>query len=275
MQIKQGLRRSHFVMLFIIGITLLIVGCKNTQRVSVGSGAAEKGQNAGINDHHNSRNALDWAGVYSGKLPCADCMEIQAVLDLHADGTYLLKYKYEGKSDSSYTWKGTFQWDPTGSKISLKILGDTPVTYRVVENGLEQLDQNGRPVKGRLASYSRFTKMEGYSIKEKYWKLTQINGQPIQYTGEKEPHMILKADSSVRGFAGCNGFGGHFELSPGNRIHFSRMVSTRMACPDLAIENAFMKLLENADNYSQHGDTLYLNKAKMAPLAQFVAVYFN
>lgn len=267
-----GFRHSCFLVILLGGWVLLSIGCKNAQKAAVGSNRPDKIQN--VNDTHNSRNSLDWAGVYTGKMPCGDCAAINAELTLNTDGTYILRYKYEGKSDSTFTKNGTFQWDATGSKISMHLLADAELTYQVVENGLDQLDQNGQPSVGAFSNLSRFTKMDEHKIEEKYWKLTQINGQPVQFQGNKEPHMILKsADSTVRGFAGCNGFGGHFELLPGNRIRFSKLISTMMACPDLSLETSFLKLLEKADNYTQHGDTLYLNKARMAPLAQFVAVY--
>jgi hypothetical protein len=48
-----------------------------------------------------------------------------------------------------------------------------------------------------------------------------------------------------------------------------------MACPELDIENELIKALETADNYNYANDKLVLNKARMAPLARFEAVYFN
>lgn len=50
---------------------------------------------------------------------------------------------------------------------------------------------------------------------------------------------------------------------------------TRMACIKPTVEEAFIKVLETADNYTVKNDTLQLNKARMAPLAKFVAVYLK
>ncbi len=41
-------------------------------------------------DMHTSQNSLDWAGVYEGVLPCADCPGIQTRLTLSRDETYEL-----------------------------------------------------------------------------------------------------------------------------------------------------------------------------------------
>lgn len=114
-------------------------------------------------------------------------------------------------------------------------------------------------------------------ITEKYWKLIEINGQPITQKLNKEPHFILKnEDSLITGTGGCNGFGGSYTLdAEKSRISFSELFSTEMACPNMEVEAAFLDVLNRTDNYSHKGDTLTLNKARMAPLAKFVAVYLN
>lgn len=112
-------------------------------------------------------------------------------------------------------------------------------------------------------------------LKERYWKLIELMGKPVKAdsTFMKEPHVIFKGDKNeVHGNGGCNGFGGEYEWKAPNRIKIERLMSTQMACPALDIENKFTKVLTEADNYYVKGDTLILNKAKMAPLARFVAV---
>jgi len=119
------------------------------------------------------------------------------------------------------------------------------------------------------------------NITEKYWKLVELNGQKITTTKNrtKEPHFILKAkDNLVVGSGGCNSFRGSYEFSDANKIKFSKMVSTKMACldtSDMETESKFFKVLETADSYYVHGDTLQLNKAGIAPLAKFEAVLFT
>jgi len=65
---------------------------------------------------------------------------------------------------------------------------------------------------------------------------------------------------------------GSYQLSEGNRIAFSAIASTMMACPDLAIETEFDKMLSMVDSYSFDGSALTLSKSRMAPLAKFEAV---
>jgi heat shock protein HslJ len=116
-------------------------------------------------------------------------------------------------------------------------------------------------------------------IVEKYWKLIEIRGQKVttENFAAKEPHLILKsADNRVTGNGGCNSFFGTYELQANvNRISFSKIGSTKMACMKPTVEDDFLNVLETVDNYTIKNDTLQLNKARMAPLAKFVAVYLK
>lgn len=114
----------------------------------------------------------------------------------------------------------------------------------------------------------------GAALKGTYWKLTELGGNPVTAReGVKEVYLRISAtDSTVQGNGGCNGFGGNYTLGNGDRIKFSRMISTMMACDGLDVENALHRALENTDSYVINNDTLQLNRARMAPLARFVAV---
>ena len=114
------------------------------------------------------------------------------------------------------------------------------------------------------------------SITEKYWKLIELNGNPVSLgMGQSEPHIVLKEGTERRfiGNGSCNNISGVYELGEHNRIKFSRGISTLMACPNMEIESGLLKALESADNYtlSEKG-TLSLNRARMAPLARFEEV---
>ena len=130
------------------------------------------------------------------------------------------------------------------------------------------------------ATSSKKTTMEN-SVTEKYWKLIELNGNPVVVNKDlgKEPHLILKKeDSRIQGTGGCNTFTGGYELNETlSRISFKQVVSTMMACMDMTIETELLRALNSVDNYtlSADGNTLSLNKARMAPLARFEAVYMK
>jgi heat shock protein HslJ len=116
------------------------------------------------------------------------------------------------------------------------------------------------------------------TLEETYWKLTELMGKPIGPTpaDKKEVHIKLtKEGNKLEGFGGCNGFGGVYELKEGDRIKFSNIIGTMIACDVLETENQLLEILRTADNYNLKGKQLVLNKARMAPLARFEAVYFN
>ena len=113
------------------------------------------------------------------------------------------------------------------------------------------------------------------NLVEKYWKLTELYGEPVNTTeGGREAHIIFnKEENRITGNSGCNTFNGSFTLKPGNRISFSKTMSTMMMCANMETEMKMYQVLEAADNYTINGDKLVLNKARMAPLARFEAVY--
>ena len=117
-------------------------------------------------------------------------------------------------------------------------------------------------------------------ITEKYWKLIELNGKPFvkDETMGREPHIILKnEDRRVNANGGCNSIMGAYELEQGNRIKFTQMMSTMMACVNMEIETELKKALETTDNYTLSADGKYLslNKARMAPLARFELMYLR
>lgn len=246
----------------------------------VGGGCAPVATQAGGADAapdpaHSSRNALDWAGTYKGVLPCADCEGIETIVTLGGDGAYSTRSRYLGKGDgNSFSTQGRFTWDDRGGSILLS--GDQPARYLVGENRLIRLAQDGSRITGALADHYVLVKMDE-SITEKYWKLVELHGKPVPAL-DREPHFILSAqDNRISGYAGCNGFGGSYTLDEKtSRIRFGQMASTMMACDKgMDVERGFHDVLRQADNYSLNGDSMTLNRGRMAPLARFEAVYLQ
>lgn len=241
--------------------------------LSVSACTAPKPSVNTIPDSHNSQNSLDWEGVYTGTIPCGDCEGIRTMISLSKNMTYLMETKYQGKSEEIFKSKGTFSWDKSGSYLIMNGESGKP-SYKVGENILFVLDTEGKLITGNLANNYILTK-ETNTLTEKYWKLIEINGKTVK-SSEKEAHIILKAaDNRITGNSGCNSFAGSFEQLPGNRISFSKIASTRMACMDMSIEDQLFNILSTVDNFSLNEGILSLNRAKMAPLARFEVVYLK
>lgn len=116
------------------------------------------------------------------------------------------------------------------------------------------------------------------TIENSYWKLTELRGKPssFQSASGQAPYFILIPEGcKAMGFSGCNRFSGSYETAAGNGLRFNGMASTKMACPQPNPEQEFLEALSITDNYSLNGDTLYLNKARMAPLARLTRSFFE
>ena len=150
------------------------------------------------------------------------------------------------------------------------------------ENRLIMLDIEGNPIDNNIpAEVYVYQKMDlDHVITEKYWKLVELNGNviPPVEKGRREAHFILKnQDNRVTGSTGCNNLMGSFELSGSmddNRIGFSPMATTRMACVDVNYEQEFLNVFEDCDRYSIQNDTLTLIR-ETVPLARFAAIYLR
>ena len=104
------------------------------------------------------------------------------------------------------------------------------------------------------------------------WEATELMGKPLE-PGPSSPWIRFDPDGGrAHGFGGCNRFSGSVELAPGNRIRFSKLAATMMACPESNVEQAFMRVLGTADSYHLGDSELVLHRARMAPLARFRAV---
>lgn len=222
---------------------------------------------------HNSRNSLDWAGVYRGNLPCADCAGMRTELRLNADGSYRYAVLYEGKSDSVYVHEGTFRWDGSGGIIDLSGLERD---FRVGENRLLQLDEAGQAITGELAPRYALQKA-GTGITGVDWRLYEWNGAVI--SGAKPgswPGFTLEAGSGkATGHGGCNRFTGEYVSYPAaSAVVFGRLASTRMACPALKAEQEYFKFLQDSLTYRIQDDTLTLTAPGTGFFMRFTSVFF-
>ena len=96
-------------------------------------------------DMHNSRISLDWAGVYEGVLPCADCPGIKTRLVLQSDGRFELRTQYLERQVEPRTVTGRFTWNTAGNAVVLDVGGQAQ-SFAVGEGRLLQLNRDGSPV---------------------------------------------------------------------------------------------------------------------------------
>ena len=93
---------------------------------------------------HSSRNSLDWAGVYEGVLPCADCPGIQTRLTLSRDESYELSTVYLDRDKAPRIVRGRFSWQPSGNAITLDAEGGGK-QFLVGEGRIAMVEAGGAP----------------------------------------------------------------------------------------------------------------------------------
>lgn len=83
------------------------------------------------------------------------------------------------------------------------------------------------------------------------WNLETLDGKKLELKDSASEVFIQfdEVEKRASGRAGCNRFFGNYEMN-GDKLKFSPMGATRMACPDMEIESAFFKMLENVDSFS-------------------------
>ncbi len=104
-------------------------------------------------DMHTAEITFDWQGSYSGVLPCADCPGIDTELKLDSDRTYRLISIYLQEGSRPDTVTGNFSLEGNLLTLDNLVPGEKPTKYKVEENCLKQLDQDGQEITGDLAAH--------------------------------------------------------------------------------------------------------------------------
>lgn len=85
---------------------------------------------------------------------------------------------------------------------------------------------------------------------DKDWRLVSIQGELVDTAGMHRIPAIRfsKSDHRVSGNGGCNGMGGTYTVT-GEKLHFSPLISTKMACPNLSVEDKYFKALNQVTRF--------------------------
>lgn len=105
------------------------------------------------------------------------------------------------------------------------------------------------------------------------WKLAKMESIPATAINQETDFFTLEfnaADTMVAGRTNCNRFFGKYELK-GQKLSFGNLGMTRMACPDMQYEDAFVKMLDEVDSYAIEGSELKFYDDKKV-VAEFRAV---
>lgn len=105
------------------------------------------------------------------------------------------------------------------------------------------------------------TYLENYNLND-IWVLQSIDGVEIDKI-EKQPYLEFNLrEGKVFGFVGCNRVSGN-ALYYKNAVQFPMLAATKMACPDLDLEQKFLQSLNEGPFYVDYKEnTLVLRNEK-------------
>ena len=109
------------------------------------------------------------------------------------------------------------------------------------------------------------------------WKLISMPNSVVRTgTPEREANFVLRAsDQTISGTGGCNSFSGSYNLN-GDRISFTRVMSTMRACADPVANNTeqlFLRALSRTYRWRITGQGLDLLDSAESVVAHLEAVY--
>lgn len=109
------------------------------------------------------------------------------------------------------------------------------------------------------------------------WKLSKLPGMETLPPIDADAWVqFIPNSTSFRGHAGCNSMNGTYQAEPGSKIRIGPVAMTRMMCPEpqMTVEAAMTRAINEADNYLIRGDHLSLRKGRTV-LAEFDALYLR
>jgi putative lipoprotein len=115
--------------------------------------------------------------------------------------------------------------------------------------------------------------MTAIPLRETYWKLVQLEDQPVTATDQQqEANLVFHTEGSrVAGSSGCNRLTGAYAVD-GQTLRFNGIASTRMACMrGMEMEASFLAALEKVRTWKINGQQLDLADSNGRLLARFMA----
>jgi heat shock protein HslJ len=109
------------------------------------------------------------------------------------------------------------------------------------------------------------------SIFEINWILIELNGEPVPETSESIPTIQFdESENRLYGRGGCNQYSGGFELdAESGDVELSQIAATKMACPDMEIENRYFSMLDEVARMEQSSQILKFYNDTGETIAQF------
>ncbi len=90
------------------------------------------------------------------------------------------------------------------------------------------------------------------------WQLIQLGGETIQPREGSFTVTLSAEKGQISGVGACNRISGTYKSDEKRSLKIGPLAATRMACPDLKREQAFIEALESATHYDMDGPMLLI-----------------
>lgn len=97
------------------------------------------------------------------------------------------------------------------------------------------------------------------------WELSMLNGKAADTAdfGRGMPTATFTAEKKMNGSAGCNRYGGEYQIGEDGSFKADKVFATKMYCADAKGESEFLKALNDANRIkTQKGKVILLNGDK-------------
>ncbi|PIE62084.1 MAG: hypothetical protein CSA25_06920 [Desulfobacter postgatei] len=152
---------------------------------------------------NNTAVTVDYAGVYKGTLPCADCGGIESKLTLNKDQRFIYERTYIGK-DGRFTDTGRYT---VNEKILTIQENNTPVHFFIGERDLLFLNNDLKPAQGVLAPYYTLKKQGKFTYPGRYETFSEGEGaykQILFISPKGKEYQVEFSASKVGGVENCH-----------------------------------------------------------------------
>ncbi len=90
------------------------------------------------------------------------------------------------------------------------------------------------------------------------WQLIQLGGETIRPQEGCFTVTLAAEKGQISGVGACNRLSGTYKSDEKRSLKIGPLAATRMACPDLKREQAFIEALESATHYDMDGPMLLI-----------------
>lgn len=104
--------------------------------------------------------------------------------------------------------------------------------------------------------------VENLPMENTKWNLTELQGATNEAFADADTFWFALDGEGIIGVGACNRFFGGYMLNEEEGFRVGGMGMTRMACPNMDLEDQFVRVFEEMDGYEINGNVLTLKKGE-------------